>query len=91
MQSCIQPGFMPLAEAAAWAGVSPRTMRRWISQGLPRHQAGPRGKVLIRPGDIEQFLTRQQAAKPDLDAVVDEVMNELAQRSSGKPPLISGG
>ena len=79
MQSCIQPGFMPLAEAAAWAGVSPRTMRRWISQGLPRHQAGPRGKVLIRPGDIEQFLTRQQAAKPDLDAMVDEVMNELAQ------------
>ncbi len=91
MQSSGPPGFVPLVEASAWAGVSPRTLRRWFGQGLPRYQAASRGKVLIRPCDIEQFLTRQQAAKPDLDAVVDEVMKELAQRSSGKPPLVSGG
>ena len=70
-------GFMPLAEAAAWAGVSPRTLKRWIALGLPRYQAGRRSKVLIRPSDVEQFLTRQQAAKPDLNAMVDEVMKSL--------------
>ncbi len=52
-------------------------MRRWLDQGLPRHQAGPRGKVLIRPCDIEAFLTRQQAAKPDLNAMVEEVLKGL--------------
>ncbi len=78
MQSSRPPGFMPLVEASAWAGVSPpQRTRRWFGQGLPRYQAGPRGKVLIRPGDIEQFLTRQQAAKPELDRMVEEVMKSL--------------
>ncbi len=71
------PGFMPLAEAAAWAGVSPRTLKRWIALGLPRYQAGPRSKVLIRPSDVEQFLTRQQAQKRDLDKMVNEVIEDL--------------
>jgi len=69
----LQPGFLPLADAAAWAGVSRRTMRRWIARGLPTYQAGPREKVLIRSTDIEKFLTRQQVEKPDLDAMVQEV------------------
>ncbi len=75
----LRPGFLPLDRAAAWAGVSVRTLKRWIGQGLPRYQAGPRSKVLIRPGDIESFLTRQQAAKPELDRMVDQVMGELAR------------
>ncbi len=73
----LNPGFLPLAEAAQWAGVSPRTMKRWISKGLAYFQEGPRTKVLIRPGDIEEFLTKRQMAKPDLDAMVEEVFDEL--------------
>ena len=75
----LTPGFLPLAEAAQWAGVSPRTMKRWISKGLAYFQEGPRTKVLIRPGDIEIFLTKRQVAKPDLDAMVNQVMGELAR------------
>ncbi len=71
------PGFMPLAEAAVWAGVSPRTLKRWIALGLPRYQAGRRSKVLIRPSDVEQFLTRQQAQKSGLDKMVNEVIEDL--------------
>ena len=37
----IQPGYLPLLEAALWAGVSVRTLRRWIKKGLPTYQAGP--------------------------------------------------
>jgi len=77
-------GFLPLEQAAIWAGVSTRTIRRWLDAGLPKYQAGPRSKVLIRTGDIEQFLTRQQAAQPDLNPLVEEVLGSLSstQRSS---------
>ena len=73
----IQPGYLPLREAAAWAGVSVRTMKRWITKGLPTYQAGPREKVLIRPTDIDAFLTRQQRQVPNLDAMVNEVLKSL--------------
>ncbi len=71
------PGFMPLNEASAWAGVSPRTMRRWIDQGLPRFQSAPRAKVLLRAADIEAFLERRQTTKPDLNALVEEVLKGM--------------
>ena len=73
-------GFLSIEHAAEWSDVSIKTVRRWISQGLPRYQEGPRSKVLIRPGDIEQFLTRQQTAKPELDRMVEEVLDELKTR-----------
>ena len=73
----LPPGFFPLQEAADWAGVSVRTFKRWLSQGLPYHQASPRTKILVRPADIENFLTRHQTAKPSLDLLVDEVAREL--------------
>lgn len=58
-----QGGYMPLREAAKWAGVSSRTMKRWFGRGLPKYQAGPREKVLVRREDIEAFLVRQQVPK----------------------------
>ena len=73
----IPPGFLPLKEAAMWAGISTKTLKRWVEKGLPQYQAGPGSKVLIRPGDIEEFLTRQEANAPNLNALVDEVVKEL--------------
>ena len=73
----LTPGFLPLAEAAQWSGVSPKTMKRWIAKGLPVYQSGPRSKVLIRPSDIETFLTKRQVAKPELDAMVEATLGEL--------------
>ncbi|TSA02157.1 MAG: DNA-binding protein [Nitrospiraceae bacterium] len=75
------PGFMSLASAAEWAEVSPRTLQRWIWRGLPVYQSGPRAKVLIRPQDIETFLTRRQAPKPVLDVLIEETWQDL-QRGS---------
>jgi hypothetical protein len=71
------PGYMPLEAAAQWAGVSVRTLKRWINRGLPRYQAGPRERVLVRPVDIEHFLTRQQKPSPNLDEMVDEVFQGM--------------
>ena len=73
----VTPGFLSLEHAAQWADVSVKTIKRWIEQGLPKYQAGPRAKVLIRPGDIEVYLTRQQVNAPNLNALVDDVIKEL--------------
>jgi predicted site-specific integrase-resolvase len=70
-------GYLPLKEAAEWAGVSPKTLIRWLQRGLPRYQAGPREKVLIRLSDIDLFLTRLQSAPAPLDQMVTEVLTEI--------------
>jgi len=79
MRDRYQDGYLPLVEAATWAGVSPRTLKRWISRGLPTYQAGPREKVLVKSSDIDQFLTRKQVPVPDLGAMVDEVLQGFSQ------------
>jgi hypothetical protein len=71
-------GFLTVKEASRWASVSEKTMKRWIERGLPRYQAGPKEKVLIRPTDIELFLTRKQAPAVDVDTMVKEVLADLA-------------
>ena len=72
----IQPGYLSLHEAASWSGVSVRTLTRWIKKGLPTYHAGPREKVLIRPADIDAFLSRQIQAS-DLHAMVEDVLRSL--------------
>jgi excisionase family DNA binding protein len=73
----IKPGYLSIAGAAQYASVSKKTVKRWIKGGLPVHQGTSRGKVLIRPADIDAYLTRKQAPSLDLDALVDGVMREL--------------
>jgi hypothetical protein len=75
-------GLLSKKHAAGWADVSPRTIDRWIQQGLPAYQASPHTKVLIRPADIEFFLQRKQLPKADLIAKVDEVIAELRRHSA---------
>lgn len=71
------PGFLSLKHAAQWAGVSPKTMERWIEKGLPKYQAEPGSKVLIRPNDIEIFLTKRIATSANINTLVDEVLGNL--------------
>ena len=72
-----QPGYFPVKQAAVWAGVSTKTLQRWIGRGLPVYQAGPREKVLLKPCDIDRFLTRRKTQPIDLNQLVDEVMGDL--------------
>ncbi len=74
-----QLGYLSIEHAADWADVSPRTIKRWIKAGLPTYQAEPRGKLLLRRADIDQFLTRKQAPTADLGAMVNEVLQSLNQ------------
>ena len=72
-------GYLSIENAASWADVSKRTIKRWIAAGLSTYQAGPREKVLIRPRDIEAFLTRKQVRHVDMRAVVEEVYTSLTK------------
>lgn len=79
-----RPGYLSIEGAAHYASVSTRTIKRWITQGLPTYQGSVRGKVLIKPGDIDAFLEKKAAPKVDLSVMVDEVMQSLAP--TGKQP-----
>jgi hypothetical protein len=50
-----------------------------MAKGLPYYQAGGRGKLLIKPADIDQFLARQQRHVPDLNRLIDEVMQKFGK------------
>jgi len=73
----LQQGFMSLETAANWCDVSRKTMKRWIQKGLRVYSEGPRSKILVRPCDIEAFLTKRQAPKSSLDDLVESVLGEL--------------
>jgi excisionase family DNA binding protein len=75
-------GYMSVAMAAAWVGVSRKTVKRWIARGLSFYQAAPREKVLVRPVDIDAFLARRQTAQVNLSAMVENVMESLCTASS---------
>jgi transposase len=70
-------GFLSLEHAATYADVSVKTVKRWIGRGLPKYQVGKGTKLLIRPRDIETFLTRNECKAPDLNAMVENMCKEL--------------
>ena len=71
------PGFLDIGKAARWASVSEKTISRWLGRGLQFYQEGQRTKILIRPTDLEEFLTRRQVPKSNLDVMVAEIFKEL--------------
>lgn len=72
-----QPGFLSLKHAAVWADVSPKTVQRWITAGLPTYRATSGGKVLVKPCEIDRFLQRRQEPQIDIDAMVKETLGEM--------------
>jgi excisionase family DNA binding protein len=79
-----QDGLLSVARAAAWAGVSMRTVRRWLRAGLPFAQPIPGGRVLIRQNDLERFLRSQQHAGALFDQCVREVLEDLQQKTDSQ-------
>lgn len=77
-----QHGYISIAGASEYASVSTRTIKRWIKAGLPVYQGTPRGKVLIRPNDIDLYLEKKTAPRQDLNAMVDEVLAGLKAKQA---------
>lgn len=70
-------GYLTIHGAAQYASVSAKTVSRWVASGLPVYQGTTRGKVLIRPADIDAYLTRRQATVVNLNALVEDVLQGL--------------
>jgi excisionase family DNA binding protein len=71
------PGYLSIRGAARYSSVSTKTVKRWIKGGLAVHQGTARGKVLIRPSDIDAYLTRKQVPSLNLNSLVNDVCRDL--------------
>jgi excisionase family DNA binding protein len=65
-----------MREAAEYSGVSVRTLRNWLKDGLPKFRLST-GTILIAYRDIDAWMEQFRVDRNKLDAVVDEVMEGL--------------
>ena len=70
-------GWTKIPEAAAYAGVSPRTFRGWLKAGLI-HAKLPTGTILVQYTDIDTYLKRFNVTQKG-EARVDQIVNQLTQ------------
>ncbi len=61
---------LDLQKVAYRYSVSRRTVQRWLDRGLPFSQVTTRSKILVKPEDVEAFLTRRCKTQGDLNAMV---------------------
>jgi hypothetical protein len=69
-------GWAKIKPASAYAGVSPRTFRKWPKKGL-RHARLPSGTVLIRYEAIDEFISKHEEQQNTVDRIVAELEKEL--------------
>jgi hypothetical protein len=72
--------FLSLRALAAYGGLSVRKLRDYLedsSHPLPHFRVG--GKILVRRSDFDTWISRfrRVANKPDVDAIVTEVLAGL--------------
>ena len=69
-------GWAKVKEAAKYAGVSERSFRDWLNNGL-RHIRLPSGTILIPFAWIDEYLMGFEVSTNQLDEIVDQALKEL--------------
>ena len=69
-------GYAKVKKAAKYAGVSERTFRDWLKDGL-RHSRLSTGTILVAYASIDDYLASFEASRNQVDDIVDAVMQEL--------------
>jgi hypothetical protein len=69
-------GYAKVKEAANYAGVSERSFRDWLKDGL-RHSRLSTGTILVAYAAIDEYLARFEVSRNQVEAIVDDVMQEL--------------
>jgi excisionase family DNA binding protein len=72
----MNPGWLNVKAAAHYSGVSERTMRHWLSNGLA-HSRPLGGNILISTKAIDEFLTGFEVNQNQAETIVDEVASEM--------------
>ena len=70
-------GWAKVKAAAAYACVSPRTIRRWLKQDL-RHARLPSGTILISYDAVDEFISKYEEQQNAADLIVAELEKELS-------------
>jgi len=69
-------GYLKVKQAAKYAGISERTFRDWLKEGLPHFRLSS-GTILIAYLDIDTWLEQFRTDGSNLDAIVDEVVQDI--------------
>jgi predicted site-specific integrase-resolvase len=76
-------GWAKIKDAADYASVGQRTLRKWFKQGL-RYSRLETGAVFIRYADIDKFLESFSVDGNQVDQIVDEVFKDLSLPNSNE-------
>ncbi len=60
-------------KAAQYAGISERTLRTWLKQGL-LHSRMPSGTILISTTAIDAFIRKYQVNENEVEKITNEVL-----------------
>jgi excisionase family DNA binding protein len=69
-------GWAKIKQASEYAGVSPRTLRDWLKQGLP-HSRLPTGTILIKLTSIDAWLESFAVGENQVDRIVEEICQDI--------------
>lgn len=74
--------YLSLKALAGYSGLSVRTLRGYLTDPvhpLPHYRV--RSRVLVRRSEFDQWIARyRQCGRPELDALVDEVIEDLRKK-----------
>jgi len=71
----IEPGYMGLRDLSIWSGIGLTKLREHIKCGdLPAYKV--KGTYLVKLEEFHAWMERQRY-QPDLDTIVQEVMEDL--------------
>jgi predicted site-specific integrase-resolvase len=69
-------GWGKIKSAAAYAGVSERTLEEWLKQGLKCSRL-PSGLRLIKFQWIDEFLEEFSRSKNPIDRITEDVLSKM--------------
>lgn len=71
-------GWSKIKAASAYSGVSPRTVRKWLKQGL-KHSRLSSGTVIISFDAVDEFLSSFEVQNDEVERIVEELEKRLAK------------
>ena len=69
-------GWFKISSAAEYVDVTPRTLRKWLREGLSYSKA-PSGAILIKRSNIDEFLESFEVKDNIVENIVKDVMTNL--------------
>lgn len=70
-------GFCKIKKAAEYSGISERTMRDWLKDGLKHSRLQPSVTILIKYEWIDEYLERFAAKEDQVDKIVSDTLRGM--------------